>query len=214
MVQAAGDFPCEAGGPYMGIAHNNPNMNYYLPVYFHGTYGPLPGPSGKIALSWDFKDGTYGSGANPVHQYNTVTTYSGINFTVTAPPYQAYDTTTATIYSNNWIMTTRIFALRNWVFMFGTLHLFVQVGSASGQYDDTPPFQTVIELWQNGVKQTELDRHDFNPLAQGGNTNWYDYSFVANYPTGQYEFREKVVLPNGLNYELCDPATPWSFSIL
>jgi len=210
-IRAAGDFPCEAGGPYSGIAHNA-NYNYYLPVYFQGTYGPIPGPSQLIQLTWTFGDGTYAYEANPVHQYYTPGNYN-VNFSVDAEPYHAWDTASATIYSNNWIISTKINALRNWVFQFGTLHFYVQTGSAAGHFDNTPPFQTVIELWQNGQKVTELDRHNWDPLAPGANTGWYDYAFTANNPPGQYEMREKVVFPNGLDYQLCDPSS-FSFQIL
>ncbi len=55
-ARAAGDFPIDAGGPYSGIAEVIPGGKV-LPVYFHGTYGPLPGPTqGSPSESWNFGD--------------------------------------------------------------------------------------------------------------------------------------------------------------
>ncbi len=207
IVQAAGDFPCEAGGPYSGIAEVI-SGGKVLPVYFEGSY---ISPYGKLALNWSFDDGTYSNQQNPVHEYNSPGTYN-VNFSVKVPPYHAWDTTTATIYTNNWSLSCDLIANKVLVYQGQDIKFRFNVMSAAGQYQNSPPFEMVLEIWNSSGKLTEIYRHYCSPLSPGGETGYHDYTWPANYNPGWYYCLGKVVFPNGLEYELCNSDT-WTFRI-
>lgn len=63
---ALGQPICDAGGPYQ--------QWIYQPIYFDGTGSSSPGGT-IVSYSWDFGDGTTGSGPTPQHTYEKVNTF-------------------------------------------------------------------------------------------------------------------------------------------
>ena len=211
-VLADTDIPCDARGPYIGIAEVV-SGGKVVPVYFENYANP-PGPSQSISYYWYFGDGEYGLGRNPVHEYTEPGEYN-VLMEVNAPPYgQANDSTTATIYSNNWQLTCDLLTDKILVYKENYITFRINVYSSQGQYDDSPPFEIVLEIWDANPNQylTEIYRHYCEPISPGGDTGWHEFSYRANLEPGWYYCRGKVVFPNGLEYELCN-SDFWSFRV-
>jgi hypothetical protein len=209
-ARATGDFPIDAGGPYMGIAEVRPGGKV-LPIYFHGTYGPLPGPSMKVYEGWNFGDSSSGSGSNPVHEYENPGDYTA-TFYVNAPPYYAEDDASVEIFSNDWMMGRDLIANKILVYWNQWITFKMDVASTYGDFDDTPPFEIVMEIWQGPTKLFEIYRQEFEGLAPGENTGYQEKAWRATLDPGWYYCLGKVVFPNGLEYELCTP-DDWPFRI-
>lgn len=204
---ARGDFPCDAGGPYVGIAEVVPwAFVDSIPVYFDGWSDP---PFGKIAYNWSFGDGEYGYGRNPVHEYEEPGEYD-VLMEVFVPPYYSNDTTTSTIYSNKWNLTVDIDVDGIAIVQQGNIITFK--GRVMAEYglglDDSSPFNLTFEIWNGDFWNPTSKRHtiywyESGPLGPGNNTGWKYKDYPANLAPGWYWAIAKVVFPNGRNTELC-----------
>lgn len=206
VAKPAPEFPVDAGGPYIGLAS-------HVPVQFEGWADPGPGHYIEDWL-WDFGDETTSDQEDPVHMYQNPFDGNAYLYAYDEIDRYGWDSAEVEIFSNDWVLTVEVWHkwLRHRFLLGGPPQPFcVNVFAALGDYDDSPPFDLVVELWDIDAVpphfETIVYSDSFGSLAPGHAIGVQEFSYPT-YEVGEFEMRAKVLFLDS-TYELCEYDDWW-----
>ena len=130
----------DAGGPYLGVINTN--------VAFDGSLSADP-DGDALTYSWDFGDGTTGTGATPVHAYLAFGTYT-VSLTVDDGSLADTDITSATIFDRHSAFAFTIGGNKSIKLNSGKPQSCVNIEPMNGAYENSDVDLATIRMVFNG----------------------------------------------------------------